>query len=234
VSGTALGGGPVGSALPGIGVAPDAELMAARACTDAGCAESDLLAAVEWMLDPGDPARRPDVLVGSWGLAPDDTSLDRVPAALVAAGVVPVFAAGNGGPGCGTVASPASVTDAIAVGAVDADAHVDQRSSRGPGRGGAPKPDLVAPGTRIVSAVPGGGYGEGEGTSMAAPHVAGAAALLLSAGIPADDVPGRLRADAVTLPSVPEGCGDRAGAGLVRALAATSSASQPTPRGDQP
>jgi subtilisin family serine protease len=53
-------------------------------------------------------------------------------------------------------------------------------SSRGPTGDGRLKPDLVAPGERIQSCLPGQGWGELDGTSMAAPHVSGAAAMLMS------------------------------------------------------
>jgi subtilisin family serine protease len=191
VAGIAVGGDRDDPTLPGIGVAPGAGVMVARACDD-GCSETHLLAALQWMLSPtdassatGDPGRRPEVLQASWTLARSDSSLDRVPAVLRAAGIVPVFAAGNSGPACGTVGSPAADADAVAVGATDRGGSVDDRSARGPGASGT-KPDLVAPGEAIVSSLPGGGYGSGSGTSVAAPHVAGALAVALGDASPDD------------------------------------------------
>jgi bacillopeptidase F len=103
--------------------------------------------------------------------------------ALRAAGIFPVFSAGNEGElGDGTVGAPAGFPESLAVGATDFDDTVASFSSRGPSFWGEFKPEVCAPGVDIRSSIPGGGYEGGwSGTSMAAPHVAGLAALLLSA-----------------------------------------------------
>ncbi|MFI9838762.1 S8 family serine peptidase [Nonomuraea sp. NPDC051941] len=93
-------------------------------------------------------------------------------------GTLFVIAAGNDG-GPGTVNSPGSADVALTVGAVDRDDRTAEFSSRGPRSfDHAVKPDISAPGTDIVAANLGGGHIAHNGTSMAAPHVAGAAAII--------------------------------------------------------
>jgi subtilisin family serine protease len=134
----------------------------------------------------GRPERAPQVLTNSWGCPPiegcDRGLLRPATAALAAAGIFFVAAAGNTGPYCGSVSDPpAPYPDVLAVGAVDQDRQVTLFSSRGPAPGGAVKPDVVAPGAGVLSALPGGGYATLDGTSMATPHVAGVVALMWSA-----------------------------------------------------
>ncbi|MCL4506574.1 MAG: S8 family serine peptidase [Chloroflexi bacterium] len=168
----------------GIGVAPGASWMAARALDSQGYGYSSWLhAAFQFMLAPGgDPGYAPDIVSNSWG---DNNGYSTEFAAdidaLRSAGIFVLFANGNAGPGPGTVGSPASLPNAIGVGATDPDDEVTYFSSRGPSPFGVTRPTISAPGLNVLSSYPGGAYATASGTSMATPHVAGAAALLLSA-----------------------------------------------------
>jgi subtilisin family serine protease len=181
----------------GIGVAPGAKWMACKSLAASGGLDSWALACWQWMMAPnGDPSYAPDVINNSWG-ATDGTSpvnpiYKLALQSLKAAGIFVVFSAGNNGPRAGTVGSPASIPEAIAIGATDSDDEVAYFSSRGPSPyDNALKPILSAPGVRVISTVPGGVYKTASGTSMAAPHTSGAAALLLSAN-PSLDTDGLL------------------------------------------
>ncbi|WP_156925798.1 S8 family serine peptidase [Glycomyces arizonensis] len=171
-----------------IGVAPGAEWIAVNAC----CPDAEtLLAAGEWIAAPTDsegndpdPSKAPDIVNNSWGTTDsiDDPFYEDVIALWHAAGIIPVFSLGNNGEfGCESAGSPGLYPNVIGVGAYDVDNVIADFSARGPGRDGQVKPDLAAPGVNVRSAYPGGGYAYGDGTSMAAPHVAGTIALMLSA-----------------------------------------------------
>jgi len=182
----------------GIGVAPGAKFIA---CRNLGRDLGNLpvyLSCMQFLFAPfphggdpltqGDPSRGADVVNNSWGCPPpegcDAQTLSIAIDNLFNAGQFNVISAGNDGPDCATIWSPANAQHALSVGAIGQDGVISGFSSRGPaiGSGGQIfKPDVVAPGVDIVSSVPGGGYAATEGTSMAGPHVAGLVALLWSA-----------------------------------------------------
>ncbi len=174
-----------------IGVAPGAAWIHALACSADDCPAAATLASLQWMLAPTDlgganpnPALRPHVVNNSWGGFGGSQVYGPALEALRAAGIVPVFAAGNAGTmGCGTLFSPGDNPAAFGVGSTNRNDGISSFSSRGPNPfSRATGPELAAPGGQgICSSEVHGGYGYGSGTSMAAPHVAGAVALLLSA-----------------------------------------------------
>ncbi|MFQ5856602.1 MAG: S8 family serine peptidase [Anaerolineae bacterium] len=168
----------------GVGVAPGAKWIAVKVFHNQGYTfDSWIHDAFQWVMAPaGDPERAPDVVNGSWSSdIPDDESLREDIKRLRTAGIVPVFAIGNNGPEPDSLGSPASYPEVLAVGALDQDGEVANFSGRGPSPWGETKPEVVAPGTGVRSAVPGGGRQAWNGTSMAAPHVSGIVALMRQA-----------------------------------------------------
>ncbi len=177
VAGTAVGAGA-------IGVAPGARWIGVKVLSGKGYGyDSWIHAGFQWLLAPGgNPALAPDVVNNSWSsTVSSSTTFAEDIALLQAAGIMPLFAAGNSGPTSGSVGSPASNPGVFAVGASDPDDDVAYFSSRGPSPWDEVKPHIVAPGINVLSSVPGGVYAHSNGTSMATPHVAGLVALLCSA-----------------------------------------------------
>src|SRR5690625_1298652 len=197
--GTHTMGTMVGSeeGIPHIGVAPGAEWIAARAFYLGTAYDSSIIAAGQWILAPTDesgrpnPEMAPDIVNNSWGGNPYNNDWFRpIVQAWKAAEIVPIFSVGNAGlfssASPGSASAPANYPESIAIGATDQEDQLASFSLRGPTERGDIKPDLVAPGVGILSSVPGERWDEFEyevsnGTSMAAPQVAGTAALLKQA-----------------------------------------------------
>ncbi len=167
------------------GVAPGASLINAKALNQSGSGYTSwIISAIEWSMD-----QNADILSMSLGgLQQDGTGRDPESMAVtnaVNAGYVVVIAAGNEGPGKGTIGSPAVAYGAIAVAASNSSDGIADFSSKGPTGDGRIGIDVAAPGVSINSTNAsweiGDDYTVESGTSMACPHVAGAAALLLEA-----------------------------------------------------
>ena len=214
--GTIAGGDGPGPFTPDIGVAPGARWIAAKGCESAFCTEGSLLSSGEFMIAPTDldganpdASKRPDIVSNSWGGGPGDEFYSEVVQAWRAAGIVPVFAAGNPGPECGAGGSPGDYAESFSVGATDIDDEIAEFSGRGPSVFEKVNPDVSAPGVDVVSSLPGDSYGSLSGTSMAAPHTAGTLALVLAAEIglagAVDTLTDALRSTAID--RIDESCG---------------------------
>jgi len=218
------------------GVAPAASLYIAKVLDANGDGlMSNVMAGIEWAVTQ-------DVHVINLSLGGDtsgdgtdalSTLCDQVVRQL---GIAICVAAGNNGPSNSTIGAPGVARRVITVGAADDADHVAQFSSRGPTLDGRIKPDIVFPGTGIVSARASNArvgrptqpyYAELSGTSMATPHATGAVALLLQANpnLRPEDVKRALLGGALDLNEMPTA----QGSGRGDLLAAYQRAMRPTP-----
>lgn len=187
-----IGGSGIASSGRYQGIAPGCSLVAVKVLDQKGNGyASDVLAGLRWICRYGREygIRIINISVGSFtrrGMS-EDSALVRGVDAAWDAGFVVVVAAGNNGPGSHTITTPGISRKVITVGCSDDDREVDvagsrmvDYSGRGPTSACICKPDIVAPGSGIVSCAPRpGGYRIKSGTSMSTPVVAGALALLL-------------------------------------------------------
>ena len=209
-----------------IGVAPAALLHAVKVLSSRGSGyTSDVIAGIEWTMDPngdGNYSDRMDVISMSFG-GGDSTGMGDACDAAYAAGIVLVAAAGNDGDGDSTTneySYPAAYGSVIAVGATDNEDDAPSWSNSGPYL------ELAAPGVGIYSTIP-GGYGTKSGTSMACPHVAGTAALVIASDSTLTNVDVRDRLNTTTEDLGPDGWDTVYGHGLVDAENATQPGDAP-------
>lgn len=182
-----------------IGVAPGAKWIGCRSMERGWGKLSTYLECFQWFLAPTDlngenprPDLAPHVINNSWSCPPEEgCSLENWNALrdavnnLKAAGVVVVVSAGNSGPDCGSISTPAPIFEhSFTVGATNAADTIANFSSRGVITADSSfrtKPNISAPGARVLSVITGGEYAKFSGTSMAGPHVAGIVALIINA-----------------------------------------------------
>ncbi|HOE35528.1 MAG TPA: S8 family serine peptidase, partial [Anaerolineaceae bacterium] len=168
-----------------VGMAPNAKWIACKGCETNSCSDTALNACADWILAPGgSPSNRPNIVNNSWGGGGGDTWYLTKVQSWRAAGIFPVFSSGNPGSTCGAIGSPSDYQESFATANHQSDRVINSSSGRGPSTYGHEpytKPNISAPGTNICSAVPTNSWScSYTGTSMAAPHSAGAVALLWS------------------------------------------------------
>ncbi|MEU2614911.1 S8 family serine peptidase [Micromonospora sp. NPDC007271] len=182
-----IAGSGAGSGGKYKGAAPGASLLDGKVCVQFGCLESWIVAGMQWAAESG--ANVVNMSLGGPNSPEVDPLEEAVNSLTARHGTLFVIAAGNDGAE-ETVGSPATAEAALAVAAFTKSDELAEFSSRGPSADGwAVKPEIAAPGVDIVAArskdgflgEPGQLYMPLNGTSMATPHVAGAAALLRQA-----------------------------------------------------
>jgi serine protease AprX len=221
------------------GVAPEASLYIAKALrADGSGSMSLIMAAIEWAV----LEQQVQVINLSLGSSVSCDGTDALSVlcdeAVSQAGVVMCVAAGNSGPRSRTIGSPGCARLVITVGASDGAGQIARFSSRGPTADGRIKPDIVFPGVAIAAPQAAGtqlgpviteGYISIDGTSMATPHAAGVAALMLQANpaLNAEEIKTRMLASAVSLGAEPNAQGVGRGNAYKSYLLATGEVQPP-------
>jgi serine protease AprX len=208
-----------------IGVAPGAKWIGCRNMIGGAGTPATYTACLQWLVAPTDvsgqnpdPSKAPDISSHSWGCPPSEgcTASDSLKTAVqnvVNAGIMVIAAAGNDGASCSTISDPPGKLDAsFTIGSTTSTDAMSSFSSRGPVVGALTnKPDVSAPGSSVRSAWLNNGFNTISGTSMATPHVAGTAALLIAANPALRGQPSQiaaiLRASAVTTVTNTQVCG---------------------------
>ncbi|ANE49033.1 hypothetical protein SY83_18965 [Paenibacillus swuensis] len=210
VSGTAAA---LNNKIGVVGVSPAVRLYGVKVLDSNGEGYvSDLVEGIAWCMKHGI-----QVVNMSLGTVEGSRALKAIVRKAHRKGVVIIASAGNEGNEAASIDYPAKYKETIAVAASDRKNRVAGYSSRGAGV------DVTAPGTDVLSTSSSGGYTRMSGTSMATPHAAGTAALMLSAipRLSASGVKALLRRTARNL----KGYGARSqGAGLINAAAAVRAA----------
>lgn len=204
--GTHVGGtiAAINNSIGVLGVGHQIDLYAVKVLNSNGSGYvSDIIEGIQWSINNGI-----NVINMSLGTSSDVQAFHDAVIAARNSGISVVAAAGNSGPGDNTVIYPAKYPESIAVAATNSSDGQPSWSSRGP------EVDLAAPGDTIYSTYKGGGYRYLSGTSMATPHVAGAAAMVLSThpGLTPSQVQSYLQANAELLPGLSS---NQQGSGLV-------------------
>ncbi|MGB0134798.1 S8 family serine peptidase [Dokdonella sp.] len=214
-----------------VGVAPDARWVGCRNMNAGDGSPATYIECTQWFVAPTDASNQnpnsdlaPDIVNNSWGCPASEgcTTGEELREAIdniVDAGIFFVAAAGNSGSSCSTIGdSPATYDATFTVGGTNSANNMYSGSGRGPVAGSVNgKPDVIAPGQTVRSSVPNYNntanayYSSLTGTSMASPHVAGAAALLMSLDASLKGNPQAmadlLRSTAVPLTSTTQVCG---------------------------
>lgn len=180
-----------------IGIAPEAKWIGCRNMDIGNGTPATYTECFQFFMEPTDinnlnpdVNKAPHIINNSWGCIISEgcvqaNALESVVRNVVDAGILVVVSAGNSGPGCNTVDTPAAIYNkSLTIGSITSSDDISSFSSQGAvtiDGSNRIKPDLVAPGSSIRSAQLNGEYSTFSGTSMAAPHVTGLAALMISA-----------------------------------------------------
>ncbi|MCM2268421.1 MAG: S8 family peptidase [Elusimicrobiales bacterium] len=189
-----------------VGMAPEASILPVKVLNSSGSGKvSEIIEGIGWAVK-----NKADIINMSLGASKFSEAQGKAVKAARAAGVLVIAAAGNDG---GTVNYPAAFEESLAVTALGYDNQLAPFSCRGP------ETDFTAPGVKIFSSAPGGKFIAASGTSQAAPHVSGLAALAVALGIRGPDALEKALARAsvgLGLPAYHEGYGVPVAALLLR------------------